>query len=245
MTNSVARPTAALFGGSKATVKAPLVAASGLLAKSNNWSSATTLTSREPPLPDPYSYAPDALSLATSCGAAAVIDGSGTKYVNPGCWSGGLSFKAKTVLSPGVYVVKGGTLEFTAGADVSATGPVTFVLTGDTGSTVAKLSITGNAVLNLSAPTTGNLRDILFYQDRRASFNSNENTLTGNSTSVFNGSFYFPTSKLNFTGNSSSKPVCARLVAFRLAFTGSSAMNISCSGTQRDKLLGVIVRLVA
>jgi hypothetical protein len=39
--------------------------------------------------------------------------------------------------------------------------------------------------------------------------------------------------------------VCARLVAFRLAFTGSSAMNISCSGTQRDKLLGVIVRLVA
>jgi hypothetical protein len=122
---------------------------------------------------------------------------------------------------------------------------VTFVLTGDTPTTIAKLSITGNAKLNLNAPTTGNLKDILFYQDRRASYTGSENTLTGNSTSTFSGSFYFPTSKLNFTGNSDSTPVCARMVALRLAFTGSSSMNLSCPSTQKDKLFGLSVRLVA
>jgi hypothetical protein len=197
-------------------------------------------------MPDPYAYAPNALDLATNCKAADVIQGNGwqNKTLAPGCWSGGLSFKTTVTLAGGTYVVKGGTLEFSAGAVVTADGPVTFVLTGETANTIAKLNITANSTINLSAPTSGSLKDILFYQDRRARYLGTDNVLTGNSTNVFNGSFYFPSSNLHFTGNADSKPVCARLVALRMSFTGSAATNISCGGSI-DKLLGQTVRLVA
>jgi hypothetical protein len=246
MTNSRAKPSTITFGGNSATVKATEVGAVGAIGNAANWASGTQLIPYQAKMPDPYAYAPNALDLATNCKAADVIQGNGwqNKTLAPGCWSGGLSFKTTVTLAGGTYVVKGGTLEFSAGAVVTADGPVTFVLTGETANTIAKLNITANSTINLSAPTSGSLKDILFYQDRRARYLGTDNVLTGNSTNVFNGSFYFPSSNLHFTGNADSKPVCARLVALRMSFTGSAATNISCGGSI-DKLLGQTVRLVA
>jgi Flp pilus assembly protein TadG len=247
MTNSRAKPAAITFGGSAAMVKASEVGAVGGLGTSN-WATGTKLLPYQAKLQDPYSYAPEANTFIKSpCNSSpAIVEGNQwtNRNLSEGCWTGGLTIKTSVTLNAGTYVIRGGTLAFTAGANVTATGPVTFVLTGDTPTTIAKLSITGNSQINLTAPTSGSLKDILFYQDRRAKYLSTENVLTGNSTSVFGGAFYFPTSNIHFTGNSDSTPVCARIVALRMSFTGNAQANISC-GSSIDKLLGESVRLVA
>ena len=245
MTNSRAKPTAVTFGGSSALVKASEVGAVGQLG-TTNWASGTKLMPNQAKMQDPYSYAPDASTLATNCGSSQTVDGNqwNNKVLPEGCWTGGLSIKTSVVLKGGTYVIKGGTLEFTANAVVTALGPVTFVLTGDTPSTIAKLTVSGGASLRLSAPTSGSLKDILFYQDRRAKYLGTENAVTGSSTSVLGGSMYFPGSNVHFTGNSDSQPICARIVSLRMSFTGNSKANISC-GSSNDQLLGQSVRLVA
>lgn len=245
MTNSRAKPTAVTFGGSSATVKASEVGAVGQLGTSN-WASGTKLMPNQAKMTDPFASAPEASTFATGCVTAQIIEGNqwNNRVLAPGCWTGGLSFRTATVLQGGTYVVKGGVLDFTAQSVVTALGPVTFVLTGDNSSSIAKLSVGGGAVIKLNAPTSGALKDILFYQDRRAKYLSTENAFTGNAGSTLGGSVYFPSSNVHFTGNSDTLPICARIVSLRMSFTGNAKANISC-GSSPELLHGQSVRLVA
>jgi hypothetical protein len=248
MANSKSKVTAYTFGGNSARVSATEAAAVGAVAAANNWATGTKLTPNQFKLPDPFASVPEASTFipTTGCVGAQVIEGNSwsNRTLTDRCWTGGLSFKTRITLASGTYVIRGGTLEFGAGANVTATGPVTFILTGDNAASIAKLSIGSNATLNLTGPTSGSLTDILFYQDRRARYLSSENTLTGNSGSVFGSAFYFPSSNLHFIGTSGSTPICARMVSLRMSFGGNSAANVSCSGSS-DKLFGQFVRLVA
>ena len=253
MSNSKAKPSAVTFGGSAASVSSNLVAAVGPLRKDSNWSASTTLTPFQPNLQDPYAYAPEASTYASPCspGTAQVVEGNqwnnrvfGPSSGSVGCWSS-LSFKTAVTIQSGTYVVNGGTLEFTAGANVTANGPVTFILTGPNSASIASIQLSGNAIVNLSAPTSGPLRDILFYQDRRARELGTENLITGNAGSTFNGGVYFPGSNLHFTGNSSTTGTCIKIVSLRMSFTGNSAANISCNTTQQAGLFGMMMKLVA
>jgi Flp pilus assembly protein TadG len=244
MTNSKKKPSAYEFGGNASLVNAPSVSSTGAIG-SGNWGSTTQRFPFQAKEQDPYKDAPEASTFGIPCnGGTVVVEGGqwNNRQLTPGCWTN-LSIRRSIVLAEGTYVVRAGTLEFTSNASVTATGPVTFVLTGDSSNTIAKVTMTGGAHLNLSAPTDGPLKDLLFYQDRRAR-HTWQNTFTGNAGSVFNGGIYFPGSALNYTGNSSTTAVCARIVAARIAMTGSSAINISCSG-QNDKNFGYQVRLVA
>jgi hypothetical protein len=247
MANSKSKVTAYTFGGNSAKVLATEAAAVGAVANANNWATGTRLAPNQFKLPDPFAAVPEASTFVpSSCGGSQVVEGNSwsNKTLPAGCWTGGLSFKTRVTLASGTYVIKGGTLEFGAGANVTANGPVTFILTGDNAASIARLSIGSNATLNLTGPTSGPLADVLFYQDRRARYLSSENTLTGNSGSVFGSAFYFPSSNLHFIGTSGSTPICARMVSLRMSFAGNSAANVSCSGSS-DKLFGQFVRLVA
>jgi hypothetical protein len=219
----------------------------GGVASAGNYATGTNLTPYQAKLQDPYEYAPEASTYASPCsGSSMIIEGGqwNNRQLTPGCWSN-LSIRRDIVLQSGTYVVNGGLLEFTAGANVTATGPVTFILTGSNSASIARLSVTGNATFNLSAPTSGPLKDILFYQDRRARHLSSENTLIGNATSTLNGSIYFPGSNLNFTGNSTTSGICVRIVALRITMTGNSQVTMRCPGNVRDNLAGHMARLVA
>ena len=248
MTNSRRKPSAVTFGGSSASVRAPVVGAVGSLASAANWGTGTQLVPNLAKLPDPYAYAPEASTfITTPCNTAVNVEGNGnsqnTQAVSPGCYTS-MRFASRASLSPGVYVVNGGTLEFTSNAVVAGTG-VTFVLTGGSAASIANVIVSGGATLNLSAPTTGSLRDILIYQDRRAKHTGSTNNMTGNSASTLTGGIYLPGSNLNFTGNSSATGVCLRIVTLTMSFTGNSAANISCAGTPNPGLFGRSVRLVA
>ena len=77
----------------------------------------------------------------------------------------------------------------------------------------------------LTAQTTGAYAGILFFQDRTitgTTASNNPNNLTGNSSSVFTGALYFPTT-LPTTGNSSSTYTI--LVAKDIHFTGNTSVG--------------------
>ena len=61
----------------------------------------------------------------------------------------------------------------------------------------------GDTSANFSAPTSGPLAGILFFQDRSIPGSAAGSTMSGNSTSTFDGALYFPTTQVTFSGNSS------------------------------------------
>ena len=98
--------------------------------------------------------------------------------------------------------------------------------------------------MNMTAPESGTFAGILFYQDRRAASDNNE-TINGDSNSVFRGAFYFPKADLTFSGNAGLNTNCMQIVAKDVSFTGNSAINNSCpAGSASGSFAGKKVRLV-
>jgi len=79
-----------------------------------------------------------------------------------------------------------------SGMPGSANDGVTFYMTG-TGS----VNIAGGATSQLTAPNSGTYEGILFYQDPTDTATA---SISGNSSSFFQGALYFPTAQLVFAG---------------------------------------------
>lgn len=160
------------------------------------------------------------------CGAKITDSTDAAKLVPGNCYRGMDVDKAMT-LPPGTYYI---TDDFTLNskANITAQG-VTFVLTSETptdpGSFPA-VAINGSARLDFTAPTSGPYKGIVMHYDQRAPLADHK--VNGNSSSRFEGSFYFPTQSLTFNGNSSMVTNCIQLVAFRLTFEGNTTIDNSC-----------------
>jgi hypothetical protein len=90
----------------------------------------------------------------------------------------------------------------------------------------------GQANLNLSAPSSGDYKDVLFYRDRRAG--NIDIKINGGSDMTFKGALYFPSSDVTFTGNAGFNATCFQMVGQILTFRGTATINNSCS--DYDKL---------
>lgn len=164
----------------------------------------------------PYVADPFANIAAPPVGSCGTVSG-------PGTYCGGLTFQGTTTLSPGVYVINGGTLQFNANADVSGSG-VTFYLTNG-----ATLSMNGSATVNLSAPTSGTYSGLLFFGDR--SQPTAVNKINGDASSLLTGTIYFPSQEVEFLGNFSGAGGCTQVVADTILYTGSSQFTTNCTGS--------------
>ena len=83
-------------------------------------------------------------------------------------------------------------------------------------------------MVNLYARSTGTYAGILFFGDRNGN-TSNNNNISGSSSSVFNGALYYPTQKVSFTGGSASAS-CTQVIGDTITFSGSATINQnSCS----------------
>ena len=95
-------------------------------------------------------------------------------------------------------------------ATVTGTG-VTFILTSTNASnnpsSIGQVTVNGGATMQLSAPTSGPYAGILFYQDRRAP-NVDGNRINGNSSSSYQGAFYFPGQGMDFNGTAGISAAC-------------------------------------
>jgi Flp pilus assembly protein TadG len=161
-------------------------------------------------------------------------------YDNPFVICGDLWARNGTVtLNPGLYVIDGGDLKSNASGNLVGEG-VTIVLRNN-----AQIdNFNGSSTVDLKAPVpgdgAGDWQGILFYQDRATSDDctgNNCNTLNGNSSSIFQGTVYFPNQEINVNGGNVSTSTCLQLVAKRAGFSGNSditADNDTCEAAGVD-----------
>jgi hypothetical protein len=104
----------------------------------------------------------------------------------------------------------------------NASGGVTFYLTGS-GTKYATVGISSGSEVTLTPMTTGDLANVLFFQDRNAK--NGQSKFTGQAQMDLTGIIYFPNSEVEFTGGSAMNEVDILLVASTLKITGDSYLN--------------------
>jgi hypothetical protein len=177
----------------------------------------------------------------TACDHATTVSLSGgISVLSPGVYCGGISISGLSDVTflPGTYVLNGGGLNITSANVVVSGAGVTFYNTSDATHTYAPISVTGNGQVTLTAPTSGSLANVLFFQDRSIT-SSSTNVISGGSTNVFSGVMYFKNSPVSFAGNSVSSSVS--IVADTVSFTGTSVVTGNAvGGSSSGGTLGLV-----
>jgi hypothetical protein len=170
-------------------------------------------------------------SLTTSGGHGYVVNSTPASAISPGVYCGGITVNspATLTLNQGTYILLGGGLTVQGGGNiVSNTGGVTFYNTYNASNSYNTVNITGGSTTNLTAPSSGALQGILFFQDRTAGTpnpQNQKNVISGGSGTVFAGALYFPTQALTFTGGSAGTPEDAILVAYTITISGGTYLT--------------------
>jgi hypothetical protein len=99
---------------------------------------------------------------------------------------------------------------------------VTFFNTAAAGYSYGPISLSGGTTITLSAPATGSLAGILFFQDSSVGAGA-ASSFSGGATAILNGTLYFPTTGLTYSGGSSSAYTI--IVADTVNFSGGSVLN--------------------
>lgn len=240
-TNSTG-PEAIKVDGNPRVIASPIAAVGGVPPASSFGPGSVTLP-HVPPQPDPFANLPSAdIPSDMQCND---IPNNYSGILTPGCYNG-MDLSRTVVLAPGTYYVNGGALSF--GAQANVTGPgVTFVLTHRDAATsptsVATISMNGNATLNLTAPSSGDYNGVLVYQHRNAALTSQH--INGGADMRIDGAFYMPGTELTFNGNAGMEVQCLRLVARRVNFSGNSNLVNTCPANSPTRgFNGLMVRLV-
>ncbi len=227
-----------------ATITAPTIGVVGGYTSDSNVSFTPTPKTGVIAASDPLAYvqAPTVGSCAHTNFSLNGVGSSGSPYqLYPGTYCGGISVNGNSWLNfnPGTYVLAGGGMLIRSGAVMTGTG-VTFYNTTGTGG-YGPIALSGSATVNLSAPTSGPLAGILFFQDRSIPSSAAGSTITGNSSSSFDGALYFPTTQVTYSGNSSVNGYSI-VVADKLVITGNSTVSNNYSSlTEGSPIKGTIL----
>jgi hypothetical protein len=108
--------------------------------------------------------------------------------INPGVYCGGIKIKAKArvTFNPGIYVIKNGPLEVGELSTLDGQS-IAFYLVGDN----SIFLFDKDAKIAMSAPKTGPLAGILFFEDRQAPLDRVHRILSEDARE-FLGTFYLP-----------------------------------------------------
>lgn len=150
---------------------------------------------------------------------------SGSPYqIYAGTYCGGISVNGNSWLNfnAGTYVLAGGGMSIKGNAVMTGTGVTFYNTTGSGG--YRAITLSGNTQANLSAPTSGPLAGILFFQDRSIPKSAAASTITGNSSSSFDGAIYFATTAVTYVGNSSLNGYSI-LVADKVVVSGNAKVG--------------------
>jgi hypothetical protein len=176
---------------------------------------------------DPLAYvaAPTVGSCAHTNFSLNGAGSSGSPYqLYAGTYCGGISVKGNSWLNfnAGTYVLAGGGMSIGANSVMTGTG-VTFYNTTGTGGYGA-IALSGSSQANFSAPTSGPLAGVLFFQDRSIPSSGAGSTITGGAGTTFDGALYFLTTQVTYSGNSSVNGYSI-VVADKLAISGNSTVG--------------------
>ena len=194
-----------------------------------------------PPSPDPLADRTDPCTLGylqgkcTTCSKCCDYNNTHvngkTTSLGPGVYCGGITVSngGNATFTAGTYVLEGGGLNVSGQSSLNGTS-VTFYNTG-TNKTYGPISISGGTVGSLTAPTSGPMEGMLFFQDRTITSNAT-NMLSGQTTLSYAGVLYFPTTALSFSGGGSATAAYTILVADTITITGQSTINDDFSSLQ-------------
>jgi hypothetical protein len=195
---------------------------------------------------DPFALvaAPTAsgVTVQVASGGQKVDKNHGPTTLSPGVYCGGIDVQSTNgplTLNSGTYILAGGGLNITAGANVvSAPGGVMFYNTtsnsdswGCTGSSGAgPFTITGGGTVNLSAltstdttfPGASGAVGMIFFDDRNVT--GLAHSIKGNAGDTFDGALYFKNASLYFTGTSSTNGYLV-LVSDTLEIGGNAGLK--------------------
>lgn len=167
------------------------------------------------PVGDPYA----ALEPPVAAGPCKSTSGS---TLGPGSYCGGMTLSGTKTLDPGTYVVSGGDLKINANADISGSGVMFYLTDG------ARVSINGNATVNLSAATAGPYSGVLFFGDRDDT-GATKNIFNGTATSLLTGAIYFASQNIQFLGNFSGTDGCTQVVGLTVEWSGNANISKDCT----------------
>lgn len=142
-----------------------------------------------------------------------------------------------TVLSSGIYVINGGTLDLAANYSVTGSG-VMFVLKNG-----ATMKLGGNGSGNsirlspMSASDfigtpyedqADDLSDILVFEHRDNSVANPGHTFNGNSNSLIEGLIYLPSSNIRVLGTANVSAQCLQISAYTIDIRGNAQLTTLC-----------------
>jgi putative Flp pilus-assembly TadE/G-like protein len=157
-----------------------------------------------------------------------------TVHIPAGTYCGGISISGTVqniIFDAGEFILVGGGLSVNGAVNVSGSAVTFFNTYPDTQSNkYGGISINGSGTVNLTAPTTGSDKALLFYQDPRVSWSaSNGSIIAGGANSVYDGIIYFPTTDLTYSGNSSNSSTgtdgYTMLVGYDVTINGTAQIN--------------------
>ena len=116
-------------------------------------------------------------------------------------------------------------------------------MTGN-GTSIGQVDMNGGAYVQMSAPTSGIYKGVLFYKDRDSPA-SNNDVFNGGASGSFLGAIYMPSQTVTLSGNSSFLTDCLQIVSRTVVMTGNTRITNNCPiGTAADSFVGTQVRLV-
>lgn len=142
------------------------------------------------------------------------------KTLQPGTYCN-KNISGNYILQPGTYILDGGEIDIGNNDTFTGAG-VTIFLKND-----ASVSFGANAIVTLSAPTSGTYAGILFFSDR-----GNTATLDfgGGALTTLAGYIYAPDGHVEFAGNSTAGGnACIRIAASTVNMTGNTGLKADCS----------------
>jgi len=158
---------------------------------------------------------------ATACGCCGCC---GTQ-LQPGVYNGGIvvSGNSAVTLAPGVYVCNGGGFQISGNASVTG-DQVLIYNTG--GASAGPINVSGNAAIQLSAPTSGSYQGICIYQDQGL---GQTLSLSGNGSCQITGMVYAPSATVQISGNSnvSGNTMGGGYIVNSLQVSGNATVTIN------------------
>jgi len=217
-------------------VFATSVAITGTYSGSCSTSDPSGCRTAVPPLPDPLAQLADPQFSGCDFGEPTPVKVSGgVVSLNPGVYCNGISITsgASVTFQPGVYILNGGGLSVNGNSTIQGTG-VTFYNTARGKYAYAAVNLTGGTLGFLYAPTSGPTEGILFFQDRTITPKSSQSTnvIAGSSNLNFNGTFYFPTTNLTFSGGGQVATNYTIIVAKTVVVGGNTTLSANFSSLQ-------------
>ena len=165
-------------------------------------------------------------------------------HVSPGIYCGGLTVSNgnSAIFDPGMYVINGGGVNIQSGTNTGTN--VVFYLTG-TNANYGGFNFTNGSSVNFTAPTTGDLADVLVYQDRSLNPTGSNATseIQGGDTVTATGIIYLPTTAINFANGTTVNFTNVSMVTYDATFAGGNQtiqFSPDTNGTLKQSTPGVV-----